>query len=206
MPCNRELETAFTNYADRAPDVAAFAKNAGPQCLRIDYLAGGGRLAFYTPDFFVRASEEHYYLIETKGREDRDVPRKAAAAIAWCAAASVESCQWEYLYIPQGVFERHRGASIRELADTCRPALHNVLDTERIEERYPLFAATFAEEGEERPDIAGLGAKRRRQDHADARWTWPTQAQRRARGPLWGPCLERSADEPRPGWFRAAAL
>ena len=65
-----------------APDVAAFAKNAGPQCLRIDYLAAGGRIAFYTPDFFIRIKKGTLYLVETKGREDKDVPRKARAAMA----------------------------------------------------------------------------------------------------------------------------
>ncbi|ATS18280.1 restriction endonuclease subunit R [Parathermosynechococcus lividus PCC 6715] len=88
VPCNRELEVAVAKFCDRAPDVVAFAKNAGPQCLRIDYLANGDRLAFYTPDFFVRTIDGHYYLVETKGREDRDVPLKAKAAIAWCEAAS----------------------------------------------------------------------------------------------------------------------
>ena len=156
VPCNRELEVAFTKYADRAGDVAAFAKNAGPQCLRIDYLASGGRLAFYTPDFFVRTKEDNCYLVETKGREDRDVPKKAQAAIAWCEAAGTDSCKWEYLYIPQGVFERHRGATIRELADACRPARQNLIDSETIEAAYPLLAPVLTEEGEERPDIAAL--------------------------------------------------
>lgn len=156
VPCNRELEVAFTKYADRASDVAAFAKNAGPQCLRVDYLATGGRLAFYTPDFFVRTTDDRCYVVETKGREDRDVPRKAQAAIAWCEAASSESEPWEYLYIPQGVFERHRASTLRELADTCRPALQNVLETDTIEERYPLLAMVLTEEGEERPEITGI--------------------------------------------------
>ncbi|MDR0534971.1 MAG: hypothetical protein LBG65_01210 [Puniceicoccales bacterium] len=38
VPCNRRLEAAFTDFLERAADVAAFVKNAGPQCLRIDYL------------------------------------------------------------------------------------------------------------------------------------------------------------------------
>ena len=143
MPCNRELEEAFTKYGDRAGDVAAFAKNAGAQCLRIDYLASGGRLAFYTPDFFVRTEEGNCYLVETKGREDRDVPRKAQAAMAWCEAAATESCKWEYLYIPQGVFERRRGATMSELADTCRPALQNLLDSESIEAPYPSIGSSI---------------------------------------------------------------
>ncbi len=97
VTCNRELEVAVAKFSDRAPDVVAFAKNAGSQCLRVDYLANGDRLAFYTPDFFIRTIDNHYYLVETKGREDRDVPLKAKAAIAWCEAASTETWSWQYL-------------------------------------------------------------------------------------------------------------
>jgi type III restriction enzyme len=125
-------------FCDRAPDVAAFAKNAGSQCLRVDYLANGDRLAFYTPDFFIRTIDNHYYLVETKGREDRDVPMKAKVAIAWCEAASTETLQWQYLYIPQGVFERMAGDTVAELARACAPALQNLLQSEEFQD-LPLF-------------------------------------------------------------------
>lgn len=167
VTCNRELEVAVAKFCDRAPDVVAFAKNAGSQCLRVDYLAQGDRLAFYTPDFFVRTLDGHYYLIETKGREDRDVPLKAKAAIAWCEAASPhppnpllpkqekgkpESLtplsqlgrgaggegQWHYLYIPQGVFERMAGDTVAELDRACAPALQNLLQAEEFQD-LPLF-------------------------------------------------------------------
>ncbi|WP_205370855.1 DEAD/DEAH box helicase [Thermoleptolyngbya sp. PKUAC-SCTB121] len=138
VTCNRELEVAVAKFCDRAPDVAAFAKNAGSQCLRVDYLANGDRLAFYTPDFFIRTLDGHYYLVETKGREDRDVPLKAKAAIAWCEAASSETTQWHYLYIPQGVFERMAGDTIAELARACAPALQNLLQSEEFQD-LPLF-------------------------------------------------------------------
>jgi type III restriction enzyme len=139
-PCNQELEVALARFADRAPDVAAFAKNAGPQCLRIDYLAAGGRLAFYTPDFMVRTTEGRCYLVETKGREDRDVPRKARAAIAWCDAASASGTAWDYLYVPQGVFERLTGDTMAELARMCAPALHELVREEERQAEAPLFA------------------------------------------------------------------
>jgi type III restriction enzyme len=149
VTCNRELEVAVAKFCDRAPDVAAFAKNAGSQCLRVDYLAHGDRLAFYTPDFFVRTLDGHYYLVETKGREDRDVPLKAKAAIAWCEAASLAPLaqfgrgaggegQWHYLYIPQVVFERMAGDTIAELARACAPALQNLLQSEEFQD-LPLF-------------------------------------------------------------------
>ena len=127
IPCNRELEVALAHFADRAPDVAAFCKNAGPQCLRIDYLALGGRLAFYTPDFIIRKTNGHYLLVETKGREDRDVPAKARAAVAWCKAASRQKVKWDYVYVPQGVFEGVTGNTIEEMARACAPALASLL-------------------------------------------------------------------------------
>jgi len=155
VPCNRTLEVALTRFADHAADVAAFAKNAGPQCLRIDYLAAGGRLAFYTPDFFVRTKGGTYYLVETKGREDLDVPRKARAAVAWCAAAAAQAQRWEYLYVPQGVFERLSGETVAELARTCAPALRDLVRDEEIKVELPLFASMLPPE-EKAPEAKGL--------------------------------------------------
>lgn len=142
VTCNRDLEVAVAKFCDRAPDVVAFAKNAGPQALRIDYLSHGDRLAFYTPDFFVRTDNGCYYIVETKGREDRDVPLKAQAAISWCQAASTasgtQSSAWQYLYIPQGVFERMAGETFSELARACIPALQNLLQSQEFQD-LPLF-------------------------------------------------------------------
>lgn len=156
VPCNRELEVAFTKFADQPTSgVEAFAKNAGPQCLRIDYLSLTGNLAFYTPDFFVRTKDNHYYLVETKGREDRDVPRKAKAAMAWCAAASSKTCRWEYLYISQGVFERLQSATLDELVNACRPSLVNLLESDEGIPQLTFFSA-FAAEEEKKPEVAAL--------------------------------------------------
>ena len=40
VTCNRGLEAGMSQFLDRAPDVVALAKNAGPQALRI---ASSGR-------------------------------------------------------------------------------------------------------------------------------------------------------------------
>jgi type III restriction enzyme len=130
VPCNRELEVAMTHFANQAPDVAAFCKNAGPQSLRIDYLTATGRLAFYTPDFLIRLTSGSYLLVETKGREDRDVPAKAKAAAAWCRAASSKKVKWDYLYVPQGVMGKLRSNRMEELARTCSPALADLIKEE----------------------------------------------------------------------------
>ncbi len=127
VTCNNQLEVAMDQFLDFAADVPAFAKNAGPQALRIDYLSIEGRRATYTPDFLVRKGDGGYLLVETKGRADRDVPAKARAATEWCKAASTKKAKWSYLYVPQDVFEQVRGDSVDELARACAPALAGLL-------------------------------------------------------------------------------
>lgn len=127
VPCNRELEVAMTLFADKAPDTAAFCKNAGPQALRMSYQTSAGHLAFYTPDFIIRLSGGAYLLAETKGREDKDVPAKARAAAAWCKAASTKKVKWDYLYIPQGVMGKLSSNRMEELVRTCAPALADLM-------------------------------------------------------------------------------
>jgi type III restriction enzyme len=127
VPCNRQLEVAMTHFLDRASDVAAFAKNQGPQCLRVDSLTVEGRRSLYTPDFLVRKTNGHYVLAETKGRADRDVSGKARGAVEWCKAASTNQVKWEYLYVPQAIFEDFGGETVAELTRACAPALKGLL-------------------------------------------------------------------------------
>lgn len=128
IPCGNQLEVAMAQFLSFATDVASFAKNAGPQALRIDYLTAENRRAIYTPDFIIRDGKGNYLVAETKGRADRDVPPKARAAMEWCKAASSKGSKWDYLYVPEKVFQQVRGNSVEELARTCAPSLKQVLD------------------------------------------------------------------------------
>ncbi len=150
VPCNRGLEVAMVEFLERANDVVAFAKNAGPQSFRVDYMSEGQRLAFYTPDFFARTKDGNYHLVETKGRVDRDVPVKARAAMAWCKSASTDKCKWKYLYVPQSLFERETGTSIDALARACNPALKDLIAEKETTAQMPLF------EGEPEEEASGI--------------------------------------------------
>lgn len=149
VTCNRGLEVGMSQFLDRAPDVAAFAKNAGPQCLRIDYSTRQSQLAFYSPDFLVRLNDGSHVIIETKGRVDRDVPLKARAAAAWCKAATKGKTKWRYLYVPQDSFEGFTEASVEMLARVCEPSLRDILE-EAVE---PQMVLTF---GDARPEAERL--------------------------------------------------
>lgn len=146
VPCSNQLEVAMAHFADRATDVATFAKNAGPQAHRVDYLNTDGRRAIYTADFLVRKADGHYLLVETKGRADKDVPAKARAAVEWCKAASRPKAKWEYLYVPEDVFARVTGNSIDELARACAPSL---AELQRLADS-PQLALAFERPDEER--------------------------------------------------------
>jgi type III restriction enzyme len=137
VPCNRELEVAMTKFTDTATDVAAFCKNAGPQALRIDYLTDKSRLSLYTPDFLIRKTDRTCLLVETKGRVDKDVPLKVTAADAWCKAASTKERKWEFLYVPEAVFQEFSGESVGELQSACATHLADLL-AERVDDQFAL--------------------------------------------------------------------
>lgn len=137
VPCNRQFEVLMKEFLSRATEVQAFCKNAGPQCLRIDYVSIAGRLSFYTPDFLVRKTDGNYVLVETKGRVDLDVPLKASAAISWCKAASTKKVKWQYLFVQQEVFRDTTSPSLDALIRTCAPSLEFLLK-EKIEPQLQL--------------------------------------------------------------------
>ncbi|MEO0248552.1 MAG: DEAD/DEAH box helicase family protein, partial [candidate division WOR-3 bacterium] len=128
VPCESEFEKEFVYFLDTAQDVAAFAKNAGPQKLMIDYLRPDGHRALYEPDFIVRLIDGSYYLVELKGKVDELVPFKANAANEWCKAASQSGLKWTYLYVPYHLFQQSAAATVQELARACEPSLKTLLE------------------------------------------------------------------------------
>ncbi|MBI5676339.1 MAG: DEAD/DEAH box helicase family protein [Nitrospirae bacterium] len=144
VPCNREFEVAMTTFLNRDSDIQSFCKNSGPQSLRIDYLTGSGRLAFYTPDFMVKKKDGNYLLVETKGREDMDVPLKAMAAVSWCRAATSKKIKWNYLYVPQAVFSGVTSNKIDDLLRTCAPSLQDLLK-EKVQPQLSLPLGDYVE-------------------------------------------------------------
>jgi type III restriction enzyme len=75
----------------------------------------------------------------------RDVPAKARAAVEWCKSASSKQAKWQYLYVPEEVFQRYRGDSIAELARACEPTLHALTHEREAAEAMPLFAGKEAD-------------------------------------------------------------
>jgi type III restriction enzyme len=150
VTCDNEFERAFSDFCDYSSDVVAFAKNAGPQKLMIDYLRPDGHRALYVPDFLVRVTNGNHILCELKGKEDALVPVKARAAVGWCRAATKEKVRWQYLYVPYHLFQQSSAGTIEELARTCEPSLKALIqEAETGQQELPLMEATAKKEADD---------------------------------------------------------
>jgi type III restriction enzyme len=119
------LELRFARFLDEAGDVAAFAKNYLALGFKLDYVKADRDLSTYTPDFIVKAADGNVLLVETKGREELDLPRKMARLAQWCEDATTASRaqggpSYGFVYVDQEGFERHPPASLAELRTRFR--------------------------------------------------------------------------------------
>ena len=115
------LELAFAAFLESAPDVQAFGKNTMAVGFRLDYVKADGELSTYTPDFIVRTFDGTVWIVETKGREELDLPQKLARLRQWCTDASAASkledgVVYRFVYVDQSGFEEHRPRSFGALA------------------------------------------------------------------------------------------
>jgi len=119
------LELAFAAFLEGASDVQSFAKNYMAVGFKLDYVKANGELSTYTPDFFARTNDGVVWIVETKGREELDVPQKMARLKQWCDDASAASeaeggPRYGFVYVDQESFERHKPASFAALTASFR--------------------------------------------------------------------------------------
>ena len=89
-------EQAAAYYIDRHDDVAAFVKNQGLG-FAIPYM-DNGQLHDYIPDFIIRLTNGVHLILETKGYDERE-PVKVAAAHRWVDAVNADGTfgLWSYV-------------------------------------------------------------------------------------------------------------
>jgi type III restriction enzyme len=114
------LELKFAAFLEKAADVQSFAKNYMAVGFRLDYVRADGELSTYMPDFIVRTRDGKVWIVETKGREDLDVPQKMARLAQWCADATAASTadggpEFGFVYVDEESFKQHRPLSFAGL-------------------------------------------------------------------------------------------
>ena len=119
------FELEFARFLERAPDVAAFAKNYLAVGFRIDYVKTDGDISNYIPDFLVKARTGEVFVVETKGRAEIDLPNKMGRLKQWCADATDASGAnggpaYRFVYVDQDGFKAHRPADFDSLIGSFR--------------------------------------------------------------------------------------
>ena len=116
VACDNNFEVEFAKFLDRAEDVVAFSKIVPKIGFFVEYRDSGGNLRLYYPDFLVYTNDMQHIVIETKGREDIDVPLKDRRIRAWCQdATNLTKNKWSFIRVDQEAFEKFRFKSLSEL-------------------------------------------------------------------------------------------
>ena len=111
------FELQFAGFLENCGDVVSFAKNYLAVHFKLDYVNAAGDISNYYPDFLVKLSAAHIVIVETKGQEDLDVPLKMARLRQWCEDINQvqQATVFDYVFVDQERFEKHRPKSFREL-------------------------------------------------------------------------------------------
>lgn len=113
------LELSFAAFLEAAHDVSAFAKHYLAVGFKLDYVKADGDLSNYTPDFIVRTTDGTVWIVETKGREELDLPQKMARLKLWCAddtAAEDNGRRYDFIFVDQAGLEKHTPTTFGALA------------------------------------------------------------------------------------------
>ena len=85
-----------------------------------EYIKFDGKIGSYYPDFFVKLNNKEKWIIETKGAESLNDPRKFARLKEWCLDASKsEEIPWKCLYLRQEIWDsfKVKPDSFQQLVD-----------------------------------------------------------------------------------------
>ena len=117
-----KLELDFARFLEDSTDVLAYAKNYLAVRFKLDYVNADGDISNYYPDFMVKVSDNKTYVVETKGREDLDVPLKMRRLQQWCQDINraQTGVAYDYVYVDEDSFEKYRPSSFKDLTANFR--------------------------------------------------------------------------------------
>jgi len=111
------LELLFASFLESCPDILAYAKNYLAVHFSLDYVKADGNISNYYPDFIVKTSPKQYWIVETKGQEDLDVPLKMERLKQWChdINAIQKKATFDYIFVDEEDFNRYKPDSFTDL-------------------------------------------------------------------------------------------
>ena len=111
------FELRFAAFLESCGDVAAYAKNYLAVHFKLDYVNADGDISDYYPDFLVRLTDGRVIVVETKGREDPDVPRKTQRLRQWCEDVNAlqSEVRYDFVYVDEEGFGKYAPKSFSAL-------------------------------------------------------------------------------------------
>lgn len=133
-PSNKgQFEKDFMEYADTDNTVEAFVKLLVDRhyFVRFRYLKEDGLMAFYYPDFLVRANNGKIYIVETKAQDQishPNVQKKQVSAVNWITRVNAlppemrSDAEWEYVLIGDAFFKdwKAKNASVVDMLEFAK--------------------------------------------------------------------------------------
>ena len=97
--------------------MVSYAKNYLAVRFKLDYVKADGDISNYYPDFMVKLSAKRVFIVETKGREDLDVPLKMKRLRQWCEDINraQADAEYDFAYVDEESFEKYKPASFKQL-------------------------------------------------------------------------------------------
>ena len=113
------FELEFAAFLENCPDVVSHAKNYPGMHFKLDYINADGDISNYYPDFIVKLTDGQIIVVETKGREDLDVPRKMQRLSQWCEDANRIATEviYDFVYVDQESFDVYTPQTFQQLLD-----------------------------------------------------------------------------------------
>ncbi len=116
------FELLFARFLEDCDDVVSYAKNYLAVGFKLDYVNADGDISNYYPDFLVKLSDQRISVVETKGQEDLDVPRKMERLRQWCEDINrvQAGVKYDFVYADEESFKQYKPASFQQLVDGFR--------------------------------------------------------------------------------------
>jgi len=116
------FELQFASFLENCTDVISYAKNYLAVHFKLDYVNADGDISNYYPDFFFFFPDKRIVIVETKGREDLDVPLKTTRLRQWCEDINAiqKEVKYDFVYVDQEGFEKFPPKTFWQLLDGFR--------------------------------------------------------------------------------------
>ena len=111
------FELLFASFLEDCSDVVSYTKNYLAVRFKLDYVNADGDISNYYPDFLVKLSAKRIFIVETKGREEIDVPLKMQRLRQWCEDINraQADAEYDFAYVDEESFEKYKPASFKQL-------------------------------------------------------------------------------------------